>query len=95
MGDGAWPFLVGEVICLVNPVNKRDLDLLNTRTTLEPLSTSQRDCCVFNQSQEGNNRSVLPLDVLGRHADGWQRVAPSPKGVGNLVNHRRAGDRSL
>ncbi len=30
MGVGAWPFLVGGVICLVNSVNERDLDLLNS-----------------------------------------------------------------
>ena len=30
MGGGAWPFLVGGVICLVNSVNERDLDLLNS-----------------------------------------------------------------
>ena len=28
MGGGAWPFLVGEVTCLVNSDNGRDLDLL-------------------------------------------------------------------
>ncbi len=27
MNGGAWPFLVGGVICLVNSVNERDLDL--------------------------------------------------------------------
>ena len=27
---GAWPFLVGGVICLVYSVNERDLDLLNS-----------------------------------------------------------------
>ena len=27
-GSGAWPFLVGGVICLVNSVNERDLILL-------------------------------------------------------------------
>ena len=32
MGGGAWPFLVGGVICLVNSVNERDLDLLNSST---------------------------------------------------------------
>ena len=32
MGGGAWPFLVGGVICLVNSVNERDLDLLNSFT---------------------------------------------------------------
>ncbi len=28
MGGGAWPFLVGGVICLVNSVNERDLGRL-------------------------------------------------------------------
>ncbi len=32
VGGGAWPFLVGGVICLVNSVNERDLDLLNSQT---------------------------------------------------------------
>ena len=30
MGGGAWPFLVGEVTCLVNSDNGRDLDLLTS-----------------------------------------------------------------
>ena len=30
MGGGAWPFLVGGVICLVDSVNERDLRLLNS-----------------------------------------------------------------
>jgi hypothetical protein len=34
MGGGAWPFLVGGVICLVNSVNERDLSLLNSWTLL-------------------------------------------------------------
>ena len=29
MGGGAWPFLVGGVICLVNSDNERDSVLLN------------------------------------------------------------------
>ncbi|VDM93676.1 unnamed protein product, partial [Litomosoides sigmodontis] len=40
VGGGAWPFLVGGAICLVNSDNERDSSLLN--------------------------RSVMPLDVLGR-----------------------------
>ena len=28
MGGGAWPFLVRGLICLVNSVNERDLNLL-------------------------------------------------------------------
>jgi hypothetical protein len=34
MGGGAWPFLVGGVICLVNSVNERDLSLLNSYANL-------------------------------------------------------------
>lgn len=30
MGAGAWPFLVGGVICLVKSDNERDLILLNS-----------------------------------------------------------------
>ena len=30
MGGGAWPLLVGGVICLVYSVNERDLNLLNS-----------------------------------------------------------------
>ena len=35
MDGGAWPFLVGGVICLVNSVNERDLSLLNSRGDLD------------------------------------------------------------
>jgi hypothetical protein len=38
MGGGAWPFLVGGVICLVNSVNERDLDLLNRPSNLSGLT---------------------------------------------------------
>ena len=34
MGGGAWPFLVGGVICLVNSVNERDLSLLTSYAEL-------------------------------------------------------------
>ena len=35
MGGGAWPFLVGGVICLVNSVNERDFDLLTRHHSLD------------------------------------------------------------
>ena len=66
MGGGAWPFLVGGVICLVNSVNERDLDLLNSDAILGWAANFLEGLLVSNQSQEGNNRSVMPLDVLGR-----------------------------
>ena len=31
MGGGAWPFLVGGAICLVNSDNERDSSLLNSQ----------------------------------------------------------------
>jgi hypothetical protein len=34
MGGGAWPFLVGGVICLVNSDNERDLNLLNSQSKI-------------------------------------------------------------
>jgi hypothetical protein len=49
MGGGAWPFLVGGVICLVNSVNERDPRLLTSRINaynwvgfLEGLSVTNR-----------------------------------------------------
>jgi hypothetical protein len=34
VGGGAWPFLVGGAICLVNSDNERDSSLLNRPLTL-------------------------------------------------------------
>ena len=38
MGGGAWPFLVGGVICLVNSVNERDLSLLTSHVNASALT---------------------------------------------------------
>ena len=46
----------------------------------------------------GNNRSVMPLDVLGRTRATLTEPAsssPWPEGPGNLVKLCRAGDRAL
>ena len=46
----------------------------------------------------GNNRSVMPLDVLGRTRatlTGPASLLPWPEGLGNLVKPCRAGDRAL
>lgn len=42
MGGGAWPFLVGGVICLVNSVNERDLNLLNSHANRSARAQSSR-----------------------------------------------------
>jgi hypothetical protein len=51
MGGGAWPFLVGGVICLVNSDNERDLNLLNSHTYLWVgfLSDFLEGLLMFNQ----------------------------------------------
>jgi len=69
MGGGAWPFLVGGVICLVNSDNERDLRLLNSHAM--PLCIRGVRLLRGTMSGKlmevgGNNRSVMPLDVLGR-----------------------------
>ena len=113
MGGGAWPFLVGGAICLVNSDNERDSGLLNSdgvirRGARAPRAEcgrwgnhggggwsvafgGQTSCAVdlsppspsslprrvpsvfflevfaaFSRMRESNNRSVMPLDVLGR-----------------------------
>ena len=47
MGGGAWPFLVGGVICLVNSDNERDSSLLNSRCVLllAPCGLASRIVC--------------------------------------------------
>ena len=48
MGGGAWPFLVGGVICLVNSVNERDLNLLNRGGNRRFATLFLEGLCVFN-----------------------------------------------
>ena len=50
MGGGAWPFLVGGVICLVNSDNERDLILLNSYgDTFVSLGNFLEGLSVFNR----------------------------------------------
>lgn len=50
MGGGAWPFLVGGAICLVNSDNERDSSLL-TRRIIDILKVRWSDsswlCVIF------------------------------------------------
>jgi hypothetical protein len=51
MGGGAWPFLVGGVICLVNSDNERDLNLLTSYASLTFLIWREgREASVFFSS---------------------------------------------
>ena len=67
MGGGAWPFLVGGVICLVNSVNERDYYLLNSMPGLSARTYFLEGLAICKWLEvSSNNRSVMPLDVLGR-----------------------------
>ena len=68
VGGGAWPFLVGGVICLVNSDNERDSSLLIRlcRPLLADTALPRGTDGVFSRMRKSNNRSVMPLDVRGR-----------------------------
>ena len=101
MGGGAWPFLVGGAICLVNSDNERDSSLL-TRRIRYPLRYRRHIIFLEGQAASSrtrlsNNRSVMPLDVLGRTRATLKESAcpPWPKGPGNPLNLLRARDWGL
>ena len=107
MGGGAWPFLVGGAICLVNSDNERDSGLLTSRkrktTSAFVLSATKLKLFLEGQAASSrtrlsNNRSVMPLDVLGRTRATLKAstcVAPRPRGPGNPLNRLRARDWGL
>ncbi len=74
MGGGAWPFLVGGVICRVNSDNERDSDQLLVKSFEKKVTAVMqfhsryyflRGHAIVNSTRKSNNRSVMPLDVLG------------------------------
>ena len=67
MGCGAWPFLVGGVPCRVNFDNERDFHYLFRRfiDILILHSITNTQLFVNVKEVEGNNRSVMPLEILG------------------------------
>ena len=100
MGGGAWPFLVGGVICLLNCDNGRDsCVLLVSRISRYLFKPLQRTTLDKREEETSNNRSVMPLDVLG-HTRATMTKSTSffllaRKSLGNLVNLRRDGARVL
>lgn len=108
MGGGAWPFLVGGAICLVNSGNERDSSLLNrrrhlgvrgsvTQLTGDVLKFFLEGPAASSRTRLSNNRSVMPLDVLGRTRATLKESAcsPRPRGPGNPLKLLRAGDWGL
>ena len=97
MGGGAWPFLVGGVICLVNSDNERDSVLLNSRDVFLRRDFFLEGLAAFSRTRLSNNRSVMPLDVLGctRATLKGSACFPFPRGTGKPLKPLRGRDRSL
>ena len=88
MGGGAWPFLVGGLICLVYSDNERDLCLLSRHASVAGGGLLRGTIGSKPEEARGNNRSVMPLDVLGRTRATLTGAEsrPWPEGLGNLAN---------
>ncbi len=103
VSGGAWPFLVGGVICLVNSVNERDLNLLNSYLNLIFKIKCLKNFLegLFTERVNGSLRQKQVCDALrcsgphARYTDIFNEHYPYPSGLGNLLNVCRAGDRSL
>ena len=63
VGGGAWPFLVGGVICLVYSDNERDSGLLTSARFIFDRLRFLEGQAVLSRMRKSNNRSVMPLDV--------------------------------
>jgi hypothetical protein len=87
MGGGAWPFLVGGVICLVDSDNERDGgSLLVCRNNSRYSKLLYSTTWFYQEEAPRNNRSVMPLDVLGytraTMTNSTSYFIPYPEGCG-------------
>jgi hypothetical protein len=97
VGGGAWPFLVGGVICLVYSDNERDSGLLTSARVLCSTRFLEGQA-VLSCMRKSNNRSVMPLDVRSCTRATLKEAAsvlPGSKESGNPVNVLRDWDRHL
>ncbi len=98
MGGGAWPFLVGGVICLVNSVNERDLNLLTSLPYTKRFDFLEGLWVASTWKFEAITGQWCPLMSWAARALYWhiQQVLSWPGRVsGNLYSMCRARDRSL
>ena len=59
-------FQKGSALCLVNSDNERDSVLLNRFSLSIGLNFFLEGLAIISRTRLSNNRSVMPLDVLGR-----------------------------
>ncbi|KAK8700876.1 hypothetical protein V6N13_019266 [Hibiscus sabdariffa] len=101
MGGGAWSFLVGGAICLVNSVNERDLNLLTSYTEIIAIVGLQRG---IPSKRESSTRvdyvpalcthrpSLLPIEWSGEVFGSRRRGRTTRERV---IKHQREGVWSL
>ncbi|KAK8700744.1 hypothetical protein V6N13_019134 [Hibiscus sabdariffa] len=101
MGGGAWPFLVGGAICLVNSVNKRDLSLLTSYTEIIAIVGLQRGIPSKRESSARvdyvpalctHRPSLLPIEWSGEVFGSRRRGRTTRERV---IKHQREGVWSL
>ncbi|KAK8670562.1 hypothetical protein V6N13_037180 [Hibiscus sabdariffa] len=101
MGGGAWPFLVGGAICLVNSVNERDLSLLTSYTEIIAIVGLQRGIPSKRESSARvdyvpalctHRPSLLPIEWFGEVFGSRRRGRTTRERV---IKHQREGVWSL
>ncbi|KAK8700654.1 hypothetical protein V6N13_019044 [Hibiscus sabdariffa] len=101
MGGGAWPFLVGGAICLVNSVNERDLSLLTSYTEIIAIVGLQRGIPSKRESSARvdyvpalctHRPSLLPIEWSGEVFGSRRRGRTTHERV---IKHQREGVWSL
>ncbi|KAK8634610.1 hypothetical protein V6N13_019551 [Hibiscus sabdariffa] len=101
MGGGAWPFLVGGAICLVNSVNERDLSLLTSYTEIIAIVGLQRGIPSKRESSARvdyvpalctHRPSLLPIEWSGEVFGSRRRGRTTRERV---IKHQREGVWSL
>ena len=96
MGGGAWPFLVGGVICLVNSDNERDSSLLTSRWIYKCLvnsdykdrerSPSDSACLAWvSASAAGQRRCGVRLHCRPRSGGNCSLPAVGKVGTADLI----------
>ncbi|WZY99977.1 hypothetical protein YC2023_072306 [Brassica napus] len=60
MSGGAWPFLVGGAICLVNSVNERDLSLLTSYVEASLHGRLLRGTMASGEASSAMDRAQVP-----------------------------------
>ncbi|KAM7460771.1 hypothetical protein LguiB_035869 [Lonicera macranthoides] len=93
MGGGAWPFLVGGAICLVNSVNERDLSLLTSYVEVSLHGQLLRGTMAFQATEVCD--ALRCSGPHARYTDVFNESIALADRPGKSLKFHRDGDRSL